>query len=225
MLAPLDYAKPDGTAITLMVAKRPGEGDEHLGSLIINPGGPGGSGVGYVGYFDAAGLEDYDIVGWDPRGVGRSTPVTCWGQADLDRLLLRWTAHPMTLPSYRPESTSRPTLAARASTDQGRCWNTSRQWRQYVILICCAGWSGTPSSTTSVPLTAPGSAHSMPRCFPQRVGRMILDGAVDVNSNSKITQVDGFERALAPFRALVRRSELSDGVAAGRRDLCDQEFS
>ena len=57
MLAPLDYADPDGTAITLAVAKRPATGDKQLGSLIINPGGPGGSGVGYVGYFNAAGLE------------------------------------------------------------------------------------------------------------------------------------------------------------------------
>ena len=41
--------------------------------------------VGYVGYFNAAGLESYDIVGWDPRGVGRSTPVNCFGRDDLDR--------------------------------------------------------------------------------------------------------------------------------------------
>ena len=85
MLAPLDYANPDGTAITLAVAKRPATSSKRLGSLIINPGGPGGSGVGYVGYFNAEGLEDYDIVGWDPRGVGRSTPVACYGAADLDR--------------------------------------------------------------------------------------------------------------------------------------------
>ena len=84
MLVPLDYADPDGTAITLMVAKRPATGDKRIGSLIINPGGPGGSGVGYVGNFNAAGLENYDIVGWDPRGVGRSTPVTCFGKDDLD---------------------------------------------------------------------------------------------------------------------------------------------
>jgi hypothetical protein len=70
MLVPLDYADPDGTAITLMVAKRPATGSKRLGSLFINPGGPGGSGVWYVGYFNPAGLENYDIVGWDPRGVG-----------------------------------------------------------------------------------------------------------------------------------------------------------
>ena len=61
--------------------------------------------------------------------------------------------------------------------------------------------------------------------FPQRVGRMILDGAVDVNSNSKITQVDGFERALHHFALVVCRSELPDGVAADDVISCDQEFS
>jgi pimeloyl-ACP methyl ester carboxylesterase len=84
MLVPLDYAEPDGTAITLALAKRPAADGRKLGSLIINPGGPGGSGVGYVGAFDAAGLERYDIVGWDPRGVGHSTPVVCFGKNDLD---------------------------------------------------------------------------------------------------------------------------------------------
>ena len=40
--------------------------------------------MGYVGNFNAVGLENYDIVGWDPRGVGRSTPVACFGKDDLD---------------------------------------------------------------------------------------------------------------------------------------------
>ena len=101
MLAPLDYANPDGTAITLAVAKRPATSSKRLGSLIINPGGPGGSG-GYVGYFNAEGLEDYDIVGWDPRGVGRSTPVACYGAADLDRYS-RWTARPMIQRNCKPD--------------------------------------------------------------------------------------------------------------------------
>ena len=87
MLVPLYYADPDGTAIALAVAKRPATSAKKLGSLIINPGGPGGSGIGYVVAFDAAGLERYDIVGWDPRGVGSSTPVTCFDRADLDRYL------------------------------------------------------------------------------------------------------------------------------------------
>ena len=70
VLAPLDYEHPDDTAISLALAKRPAIGTRRLGSLFVNPGGPGGSGVEYAGGFDRAGLEDYDIVGWDPRGVG-----------------------------------------------------------------------------------------------------------------------------------------------------------
>ena len=81
VLAPLDYAKPDGTAITLALARRAATATRRLGTLFINPGGPGGSGIDYVGYFNPDGLEDYDIVGWDPRGVGASTPVTCMGPA------------------------------------------------------------------------------------------------------------------------------------------------
>ena len=61
--------------------------------------------------------------------------------------------------------------------------------------------------------------------FPQRVGRMILDGAVDVNTQLQDHAGGRFRAGAAPFRALVCRSELSDGLAAGRRDLCDQELS
>ena len=68
-----------------LVAKRPAASDKRLGSLIINPGGPGGSGVGYRRLLQRGRAEGYDIVGWDPRGVGRSTPVVCYGAADLDR--------------------------------------------------------------------------------------------------------------------------------------------
>ena len=118
MLVPLDYADPDGTAITLSVAKRPATRAQRLGSLIINPGGPGGSGIGYVGAFDAAGLERYDIVGWDPRGVGSSTPVTCFGREELDRSS-PWTAHLTMRASGRPGSMNRSSSANRAYVIRG----------------------------------------------------------------------------------------------------------
>ena len=56
----------------------------RLGTLFINPGGPGASGKGEVASFENKGLEQYDIVGWDPRGVGDSTPVKCYGDAEAD---------------------------------------------------------------------------------------------------------------------------------------------
>ena len=85
VLAPLDHAAPDGTAITLALAKRPATAERKLGTLFVNPGGPGGSGRQYAASFDVEGLEAYDVVGWDPRGVGASTPVRCYDKAAYDR--------------------------------------------------------------------------------------------------------------------------------------------
>ena len=85
VLVPLDYDKPDEAAITLIMARRAATGPRRLGTLFINPGGPGGSGIEYATFFNNRGLEGYDIVGWDPRGVGASTPVECFGEDDLDR--------------------------------------------------------------------------------------------------------------------------------------------
>ena len=84
VLAPLDYAEPDREAITLAVAKRPASAGPAAGSLFINPGGPGGSGTEYVGSFEVKGLERFDVVGWDPRGTGSSTPVKCANGAAMD---------------------------------------------------------------------------------------------------------------------------------------------
>jgi pimeloyl-ACP methyl ester carboxylesterase len=198
MLAPLDYAKPDGTAITLMVAKRPAKSDEPLGSLIINPGGPGGSGVGYVGYFDAAGLADYDIVGWDPRGVGRSTPVNCWGQADLDRYFAM---------DSSPDDAAELQARIDEQTDFGRsCLDRSGALLEHIStmdtvrdLDLLRGLVGDAKLNYFGASYGTRIGALYAEMYPQRVGRMILDGAVDVNNSSKITQVDGFERALHHF--------------------------
>ena len=198
MLVPLDYAKPDGTAITLMVAKRPAKSDEALGSLIINPGGPGGSGVGYVGYFDAAGLADYDIVGWDPRGVGRSTPVNCWGQADLDQYFAM---------DSSPDDAAELQARIDEQTDFGRsCLDRSGALLEHIStmdtvrdLDLLRGLVGDAKLNYFGASYGTRIGALYAEMYPQRVGRMILDGAVDVNTTSKITQVDGFERALHHF--------------------------
>ncbi len=77
---PLDYDAPDGRQITLALVRRPAENNnERVGSLLVNPGGPGGSGI------DLAENKDFpeeirqrmDVVGFDPRGVGKSSPLDC----------------------------------------------------------------------------------------------------------------------------------------------------
>jgi pimeloyl-ACP methyl ester carboxylesterase len=95
---PLDYANPTGPTIQLAVVRAPADRAHRIGSLITNPGGPGGSGVDFVtqnypaqpgqpSYFGPRLRADFDIVGFDPRGVGRSAPVTCLSDAQLDRYL------------------------------------------------------------------------------------------------------------------------------------------
>ena len=89
---PLDYEHPDGQTITLAVKKLPAsDGDAEHGSLFLNPGGPGGSGIGMVEtdapMFGEEVLGSYDIIGFDPRGVGQSTPITCWSDDEVNQYL------------------------------------------------------------------------------------------------------------------------------------------
>ena len=84
---PLDYSDPTGRTIEVSVIKDPAN-EEKIGSLAINPGGPGGSGIEYALYnnqsFSSTVRDSYDIVGFDPRGVGQSTPVDCLDDESLD---------------------------------------------------------------------------------------------------------------------------------------------
>ncbi|MFD3628524.1 alpha/beta hydrolase [Streptomyces sp. NPDC058698] len=91
MKAPLDWDDPDGDTIGLALIRAGSSGAERerIGSLIFNFGGPGGSGVTALPAFgeDYATLRTrYDLVGFDPRGVGRSTPVICQDDQRLEAL-------------------------------------------------------------------------------------------------------------------------------------------
>ncbi|WP_206641575.1 alpha/beta hydrolase [Nonomuraea polychroma] len=82
MTVPTDWAKPGGPTIDLAVARRKAtDPTTRMGSLIINPGGPGESGVDFTlrrqDYFSEEITRRFDIVGFDPRGVARSNPVVC----------------------------------------------------------------------------------------------------------------------------------------------------
>jgi pimeloyl-ACP methyl ester carboxylesterase len=89
---PLDYTHPAADQISLALIRLPAsDPSQRIGSLLVNPGGPGASGVDFVQqgaetiYSDAL-RAHFDIVGFDPRGVGSSTPVQCENGKDLDRL-------------------------------------------------------------------------------------------------------------------------------------------
>ena len=82
LTVPLDYARPSGPTVPIDVARHPAEDPAaRIGSLVIDPGGPGLSGIddmaNELSVLSPRLLDDFDIVMFDPRGVGRSDPVTC----------------------------------------------------------------------------------------------------------------------------------------------------
>jgi pimeloyl-ACP methyl ester carboxylesterase len=81
---PLDYNQPKGEKTTLLISRFPASNPaQKIGTLFLNPGGPGGSGVdlilfGFGEFLNQTLAGRFDIVGWDPRGVAGSTPLQCW---------------------------------------------------------------------------------------------------------------------------------------------------
>ncbi|MDQ1520984.1 MAG: hypothetical protein QOI55_2057, partial [Actinomycetota bacterium] len=87
-IVPLDYDKPTGSKISLALIRLPASDPTHrIGSIFINPGGPGGSGVDTVrgggqSLFSRSVRARFDLVGFDPRGIAASTPLRCFDNLD-----------------------------------------------------------------------------------------------------------------------------------------------
>ena len=92
---PLDYDNPQGQTITVALKKLSSTSSSPRGSVFLNPGGPGGSGISAIesqaelyksGDLSEV-LENYDVIGFDPRGIGQSTPITCWSPDDVQAIM------------------------------------------------------------------------------------------------------------------------------------------
>lgn len=89
---PVDWSEPAGSTLDLALARRPATG-QRMGSLLVNFGGPGAAGADYVRSSEAAGASArqvrarYDLVGFDPRGTGDSAPISCLQPKELDAYL------------------------------------------------------------------------------------------------------------------------------------------
>ena len=121
---PLDYDDPTGATTGIALARIPAtDAANRVGTLFVNPGGPGVSGVGYVLGGTGEYLHDrlggrFDVVGFDPRGVARSDPLSCFSSnAERNAFLLHfldsrtWTAS--TGPSSTTGSSTRPSVSDR----------------------------------------------------------------------------------------------------------------
>ena len=196
-LAPLDYDDPDGQALTLGLAKRKATRQPRLGTLFLNPGGPGGSGRGYVDSFDVRGLEAYDVIGWDPRGVGASTPVRCYGAGDLDRYL--------SVDVSPDDAAEEEALLAEVYAFGQACLEHSGPLLKHISTAATVRDLDLLRQLVSDPRlhyfgasygTRIGALYA--ELYPEMVGRMVLDGAVNI-SGQQVSQLESFERALGHF--------------------------
>ena len=205
---PLDWSKPTGATIRIAIARHRATG-QRLGSLLVNPGGPGGSGydfvaqsVDYIVTPDV--LAHYDVIGFDPRGVGRSTPVVCYTEPkQQDQLLYGTYDQPYGSAGWASELNTREkdwVAACRKNTGAllGHLDAASVARDMDVIRAVLGdkqmhylGYSyGTYLGTMYAQL------------FPKKVGRMVLDGAVDPTVgqlDALATQMAGFDSALKAY--------------------------
>ena len=206
LTVPLDYADPSGKTLELAVLKVPASSSSaRLGALVVNPGGPGGSGVSYAAagslQFGTPLSRSFDIVGFDPRGVGQSEPVECLDTRQLDRLV-----------AFDPDPDD---LAERNEMDQlihgfgqgcldhsgdlARHMSTKEAARDMDILRAALGEPKLNYLGASYG-TFLGATYA--DLFPGHVGRFVLDGAVDPALSTEqlsLQQAHGFETALRAY--------------------------
>lgn len=202
---PMDYSKPDGESIEIFAIKLPAKGSKK-GSLLVNPGGPGGSGYDFVKDAGATNISDkvrasYDIVGFDPRGVKRSTPVNCL--TDQERDASRAKIYALnTDAGIEAALADNKAIAAKCVEKTGPLLghiDTVTAAKDLDVLrgvvndrkLNYLGYSyGTFLGSTYASL------------FPDNVGRMVLDGALDPSvSYEELTsgQAKAFEKALHAY--------------------------
>ncbi len=212
LTVPLDYLKPDGATASIGVLRHKAKkADQRIGSLVVNPGGPGGSGVSMAARISksstAATLAArFDIVGFDPRGVGTSEPrLVCLNDAerDADR-------------ADDSESDVTPRGVAKQLDDAkdygAKCAERTKHGVEMLANI------GTRDVVRDLDIlrsvlgdekltylgfsygTQIGTAYA--EAYPDKVRALVLDGAVDPEldtAESLVTQMTGFQNTFNEF--------------------------
>ena len=206
LTVPIDYAHPGAGSIDLALLRVPAaRPDERVGSLVVNPGGPGAPGTDYAA---AAGqvfrqplLDHFDIVGFDPRGTGDSDPVDCISDSELDTFLA---ADPV------PDDAAETTDLVSSLRDfyQGCVDNSDALVGHVTTVEAARDMDVLRAALGESTLTYLGASYgtklgaTYADLFPDKAGRLVLDGAVDVALGSRelaLGQAAGFERALRSY--------------------------
>ncbi|MER7079503.1 alpha/beta hydrolase fold [Saccharopolyspora kobensis] len=204
---PLDYAEPDGPRSQVALLRLPARG-EKIGSLLVNPGGPGGSGMSFVAqlaqlWAEGPVSERFDVIGFDPRGVGASTPqANCYTDAEKDR----GEDFAGQLVPDVPDAQAAREVAQRCADGSGgpqalASFGTANVVRDMDVLrsvlgdekLSYLGWSyGTQL----------GARYA--ETFPQHVRALALDGAIDpdlTTTEFHLAQMTSIQQAFDRFAA------------------------
>ncbi|MGW0784365.1 alpha/beta hydrolase [Streptomyces sp. NPDC002913] len=207
MDVPLDYADPDGRTIELALIRAPARNkDRRIGSLVFNFGGPGASGVATLPSFgtDYDSLRTrYDLVSFDPRGVGRSEAVQCADDAELDARYEQDGTPDDAEEEKQFAEDQKSYIAAceENSGDELPFVGTTNAARDMDLLRHVLGDDKLNYFGISYG-TELGGVYA--HLYPQNVGRAVLDAVVDPTENSlesSLGQAEGFQLALDNFTA------------------------
>ncbi len=208
---PLDYTNPQGRTAQLGLLRRPADNQqERLGSLLVNPGGPGASGMSAVA--SLAGAVDgtdvgrrFDLVGFDPRGIGASEPkIVCRNtqEQDAERLDLDLDTSPAGIAETEAENRAYAALCAeRLGTDVLANAGTRDVARDMDVMRSVLGDEKLNYLGYSYG-TRIGTAYA--EQFPDNVRAMVLDGALDPDEvlvESLVNQGAGFQQSFDGFVA------------------------
>lgn len=197
---PLDWDDVDGDTLDLAIARRPATGDPS-GSVLINPGGPGGSGIEFLDYVFLNGAFDdltdrFDIVGWDPRGTGESEAVVCDGSVADFRALDPSPDDADELDELNDTAQTIAEDCEREASDRLAHISTDDSVKDLEAIRRALGDEGLSFYGLSYG-TALGSFYADE--FPDLVRAIILDGVIDPGADLETyltAQARGFEDAL-----------------------------
>ena len=205
VMVPVNWYRPTKSTMKLAVVSYKATGSNPLGSILFNPGGPGASGYDYV--HDSATVlgtaqlrSRYNLVGWDPRGVGRSAPVKCFDAKRTDELLYGDTGYPVG--SAADVAASKKSFAKFVAACQR---NTGYKMRYVDTVSTARDLDVLRAVVRDSKLNYLGYSYgtligaTYAQLFPTKVGKLVLDGAIDPSvpdDQQSVTQLAGFDLAL-----------------------------
>ncbi|WP_405978039.1 alpha/beta hydrolase [Streptomyces sp. NBC_00158] len=225
---PLDYARPDGPQISLTVSRVPATGRggaARQGALVFNPGGPGASGMAFPLLADRPAwtrvAAAYDLVGYAPRGVGRSAPLTCQEPGERPK-------GPTQVPAEPSAAYKRERLAAARAYAEGCARHAGPALGYYTTLNNARDLDVLRAALGEPRLTFMGASYGTylgavyATRHPERVRRMVLDSVVDPDPRrvwyaNNLAQAPAFERRWADFRAWTARHHSAYGLGSTAR--------